>query len=111
MYATWDELRHATILADPDSKPLVATIYPPHGREKYMAMHIHGVGWTDVRRYRWGDEGKRRARSEIHERRMVHEDIALHFDLPLATVVSDGPEIAFEWSPLTWDEWMEADDE
>lgn len=103
-YETWEQLWDATVLAEPDSKPLVVTIFPPVKREKYIAMHMPGLGYTDTRWYRWGNPDRRRARSERYGLRMVQDYIAIHFDLTVPTVVHDGPKIVFEWSPLPWQE-------
>lgn len=107
-YATWGELWDATVHADPDPLPLDVTVYPPHKRERYMAMHIHGLGWTDTRCYRFGRD--KRARSEAYGRRMVIDYIAVRFGIPVETVRNDGPEIRFTWSPLTWEQFASKED-
>lgn len=108
-HETWRELCAATVGANP-VRPLHVTVYPPYKREKYMAMHIHGMGWTDTRRYRWGGDKLCRLRSEAYGRRMVWEYIAVVFDMPVLAVRARGPEIAFEWSPLSWEQFEAMED-
>ncbi len=105
-YATYEELLAATVYA---GRPLKVTVYPPHKRERYAAMHLEGLGYTDTRRFRRGRD--RRARSETYGRRMVWDYIACTYDLDPAQVRDGGPEIEFTWSPLSREALHEGDDE
>lgn len=108
-YATWDELLDATVHADGGSKPLEVIIYPPYGREKYIGMHLRGVGVTDTRNYRIGTIASRRRRSEAYARMMVVDLLAVHYDLDVEHVRQYGPEIVFTWNDAPWESWDEED--